>query len=289
MKIYIHSVFLEPTWLIPAARRAEELGYHGFTVSDHLLYPKDLMSRYPYGEEPFPSTSPWPDIWVTVAALAGATTRLRFLSCIYLALARPPVAAAKAVATAAILSGYRVDFGMAVGWMREEFEHMGQDFATRGRRHDEMVQLLREIWSGEWVEHHGPFYDYPPFRVLPAPDRPIPILGGGDSEVAMRRSAVLDGWLGSRWYATEDALELVERMGDYRREAGTEATDFQVFLSLDHAPTLEECRRFEQLGVTGLWTHPWTPIGEPTKAPAPTLEQVMRGMEDYADRVVSRL
>jgi alkanesulfonate monooxygenase SsuD/methylene tetrahydromethanopterin reductase-like flavin-dependent oxidoreductase (luciferase family) len=197
---------------------------------------------------------------------------------------------AKAVATAAILSGYRVDFGMAVGWMREEFEHTGQDFHTRGRRHDEMVQLLREIWTGDWVEHHGRYYDYEPFRVLPAPERPIPILGGGDSEVAMRRSAAtLDGWLGSQWYPHDDAVQVVERLHRYRSEAGTADRPFQIIVSLDHSPSVEECRRFEELGVTAMWTHPWTPVGEPTKAPDPTLEHVMHGMEDYADRVVSRL
>jgi len=288
MKIYVHSVFMEPEHLTPTAKRAEELGYHGFTVSDHLLYPQDLMSQYPYDAEPFPTKSPFPDTWVTIGALAGATTTLRFLSCIYLALARPPVAVAKAVGTAAIMSDYRVDFAMAVGWMREEFEHMGQDFKTRGRRHNEMVDILREIWSGDWVDHHGDHYDYKPFLSSPAPKREIPILGGGDSEIAMRRCAEkMDGWLGANWYPYDEAVALVEKIQAYRREAGTAEKDFQIFISLDRTPTLEDCKVFDDMGVTALWTHPWVPEGRSSSDPG--LQHALDSLEDYAERVVSKL
>jgi probable F420-dependent oxidoreductase len=288
MRIYIHSVFVEPEHLRPLAVRAEELGYHGLTVHDHLLYPKNLGSTYPYAKDGLPDTSPWPDPWVTVANLAGATTELRFLSAVYLALARPPVLTAKAVATAAILSDYRVDFGMAVGWMKEECDHTGQDFRTRGRRHDELVALIREIWTGDWVEHHGEHYDYEPFRCLPAPKRPIPILGGGDSEVAMRRCARgMDGWLGANWYPADEAAALVERIHEYRREYGTQDRDFQIFISLDRTPTLDDCARFDELGVTAMWTHPWKPEGRTSSDHG--LDAMLEGLEDYAERVVSKL
>ena len=139
--------------------------------------------------------TPWPDPWVTIAFLAGQTTTLRFFTNIYVLPARPPVAVAKLVGTAAVLSGNRVALGIGMGWMEEEFEAMEQPFAGRGRRADEMLDVIRTLWTGEVVEHHGAHYDLPPLEVQPVPSEPVPVWVGGTSDAALRRAARNDGWI----------------------------------------------------------------------------------------------
>ena len=124
----------------------------------------------------------WPDPWVTIGFLAGHTTTLRFFTNIFVLPPRPPVAVAKLAGTAAALSGNRVALGIGMGWMEEEFEAMGQPFAGRGKRADEMIEVLRTLWTGEVVEHHGEFFDLPPLEIQPVPTEPVPIWVGGTSE-----------------------------------------------------------------------------------------------------------
>jgi probable F420-dependent oxidoreductase len=178
----------------------DEAGYHGMLVPDHLVYPRVLNSPYPSPTgKPFwaPETA-WPDPWVLIGAMAAVTTRLHFTNSVYIAPARPLLEVAKQVATASVLSGGRVSLAAGAGWMREEFDLLGQDFANRGRRLDEMIPALRELWRGGWVSWHGEHYDIPELMMEPHPEAPVPILCGGESEAAMRRAARLcDGWLGT--------------------------------------------------------------------------------------------
>ncbi len=142
--------------LIELAQLLDEAGYHGVTVSDHICYPRELKSPYPYS--PYPDGRPiwepetsWPDTWVLIGAMIGATKNLHFTNNIYIAGNRPILVVAKQVGTAAVLSGNRVEFGVAAGWMREEFDLNGQDWDNRGRRLNEMIQALRVLWQPGWV------------------------------------------------------------------------------------------------------------------------------------------
>ena len=127
-------------------------------LSDHVFYPEQLESKYPYtpdGKPQFRPEESWPDPWVAIGAMAAVTTSLRFVTNVYVLPARNPFVVAKAVGTAAVLSDDRVLLGIGAGWMREEFEQMGQAFAKRGARMEEMVEVLRTLWQGGMVEHHG--------------------------------------------------------------------------------------------------------------------------------------
>src|SRR5207237_9456327 len=94
---------------------------------------------------------------------------------------RPPFAVAKMVATAAVLSQNRVALGVGMGWNAQEFDLMGQPFRQRGKRADEMLEVLAKLWAGGWVEHHGEFYDFDRVEMTPAPTAPIPVYVGGVS------------------------------------------------------------------------------------------------------------
>ena len=246
------------------AAAAEEAGFDSVAVSDHVVYPARLDSRYPYTPDGVPLFSPdedWPDPWVAVGAMSAVTTRLRFLTNVYVLPLRNPFVVAKAVGTAAYLSRGRVGLGIGAGWMAEEFELMGQPFARRGKRMDEMVEVVRTLWRGGMVEHHGEFYDFDPVEMRPAPPAPVPIYVGGHSEIAMRRAATLgDGWLGM-YYSVEELEQHCRTVEQAREDAGTADRPFEIIASPMVTPTAENCERLEAAGVTTILTSAWMAQG----------------------------
>jgi len=246
------------------AAAAEEAGFDSVAVSDHVVYPARLESRYPYTPDGVPLFSPdedWPDPWVAVGAMSAVTSRLRFLTNVYVLPLRNPFVVAKAVGTAAYLSRGRVGLGIGAGWMAEEFELMGQPFARRGKRMDEMVEVVRTLWNGGMVEHHGEFYDFDPVEMRPAPPAPVPIYVGGHSEIAMRRAATLgDGWLGM-YYSVEELEQHCRTLERAREDAGTADRPFEIIASPMVTPTAENCERLEAAGVTTILTSAWMAQG----------------------------
>jgi len=200
MELWLGLGYVDTADLVRVAVACEQAGVAGVSMSDHLVRPGRLDSAYPYSRDGSIVWEPethWPDSWVAIGAMAAATTTLRFGTGVFVAPLREPVALAKAVSTAAEISGGRVVCGLGSGWMREEFDVVGQDFDSRGRRLDEITEILRKLWSGEIVEHSGPHYRFPPVQMVPAPAVPIPIWIGGNTPAAMRRAARHDGWIGA--------------------------------------------------------------------------------------------
>ena len=260
LKFWMGVAFAEPDELFDLARAADDSGWHGITVSDHIVYLRDLRSPYPYTPDGEPGWQPetsWPDPWVTVAALAAATTNLRFTTNIYVAPLRDTVTVAKAVATAAVLSGNRVAAGLAPGWCQEEFELTGQDFATRGKRLDEMIPALRALWDGGWTSFDGDHLQLPELRISPTPDTRIPIYIGGDTTIALKRAARLgDGWIGALYKPSEAEAKVAELRG-YLADAGRADDDFEIVLSLLARDSADLFAHMEGVGVTGIIHAPW--------------------------------
>ena len=163
--------------------------------------------------------------------MAAVTTTLRFNTGIYVAPLRHPLVVAKAVATASVLSHGRVALGAGAGWAKEEYDQLGENFRTRGARLDEMIEILRKVWAGGMVEHHGRYYDFDLLQMVPKPAAPIPIYIGGKSEPALRRAARNDGWFGSG-DDPADVLGLVERLRGYRREYGRQNQAFDTIVPM---------------------------------------------------------
>ena len=145
-------------------------------------------------------------------ALSTVTTRLRFFTSVYVPAARNPFQVAKSVGTAAVISGNRVALGVGIGWCEDEFELLEQSFRTRGKRTDEGLALLKELWTPGWTEFSGDFYDAPRLVMEPTPTAPIPIYVGGLSEIAFARAARHDGWVGDM-YKTDEAIGWAQRLG----------------------------------------------------------------------------
>jgi probable F420-dependent oxidoreductase len=207
VRFSIVTAFQPTEQLIPLAKAADELGYHAISVPDHVVDVEELETPYPYtadGTRRWDLDTDWPDTWVLIGALAAVTTRVRFFNSIYVAALRSPFQVAKSVGTAAVLSGNRVSLGVGIGWCREEFDLLGQDFRTRGRRTDEGLALMKALWEPGWTEFEGEFYSAPRMMMNPSPTAPIPVYVGGLSEIAFHRAARHDGWVGDI-YTVEEA------------------------------------------------------------------------------------
>ncbi len=288
MKFLVPMVFNDPRHCCALARAADESGWDAATVSDHVVHPQSIRTPYPYTEDGslrWEESAPWPDPWVTIAAMAAVTERLRFFTYVYVLPLRNPFQVAKTVGTAAVLSDGRIALGLGVGWMQEEFELLGQDFRRRGRRTDEMIEVMRKLWTGKMVEHHGRFYDFDPVRMLPAPQAPIPLYVGGLSEPALRRAARLgDGWL-SDVHPARELAEIAERLRGYRREYGRSEEPFQIIAACVDAFDVDAYQRLEERGITHLMAVPWLLYGKP----ADSLEAKRDAIRRFADDVILKM
>ena len=260
MKFWHALTFMEPSEAIDLAVVSDDCGYDGLCVADHLFTPKELSSKYPYsdtGAPRFEDDAPWPDPWVLIGAMAARTKRIHFTTNVYIAPLRDLFTVAKAVSTAACIAPGRVSLGMGMGWMREEFAQTGQDFDSRGKRANEMIPVLKKLWSGDWVEHHGTHYDFDAVRIAPVPDEPIPIYIGGHSPAAIKRATELaDGWIGVD-YKVDEAEELVRTIRRKLQSLGRDGKPFEMILALWTHLDRDLCNRFADLGVTGLMVAPW--------------------------------
>lgn len=282
MKYWQALAFVEMDQILPLARLAEDLGFHGITLSDHLITSRQQADRYLYsrdGDVVWHPETPWPDPWVMAACIGQATSQIRIMTCVYILPLRDPFSAAKAVSTAAALSNDRVTLGMGIGWQGLEFELTGQDFRTRGRRADEQLEVMEKLMSGQMVEHHGEFYDFSPIQMSPVPGSRLPIYVGGHSESALRRAARHDGWLGLG-YAAPDISALIERLHTLREEKGQQNEPYDIWLaSLDLAS--DDISRFEDMGVTSMSGAHFMQGG---RAAPSSLESKQRRMEAFAKR-----
>lgn len=294
MKFWCGTAFMKTTEVPAVAAMLDAAGYHGMLTSDHLIFPRQLTSPYPSPTgKPFwdPSTA-WPDSWVMTGAMAAVTTNLRFANAVYIAPARPILEVAKQVATASVLSGGRVSLAVGAGWMREEFELLGQDFDNRGARLDEMLQALRVLWCGGWVSWEGEHYQIPELMIEPHPEGPVPILCGGESDAALRRAARLcDGWVGTA-YPLNEVGDYVQRLRRYRDEYGRSEEPFEVIVGLFDPPSPDLYARADEAGVTGVMCSPWAGIAdinaghhEDLQKPA---ERYREPIERFAEAIVSK-
>jgi probable F420-dependent oxidoreductase len=286
MEFCFSATFSPAEDLVPLAEAGDEHGWSTMTVSDHLINPVATRSTYPYtkdGTRRWEMGTHWPDPWITIAHLSAVTTRLRFLTTVYILPARTPIHVAKQVGTAAVLSGNRVDLGIGMGWMEEEFDAMGVPFAQRGKRADEMIEILHKLWSGEVVEHHGQFFDVPALEMLPAPTERVRISVGGTSDAALRRAARNDGWV-SDLHTLEELADIRRRIDGFREEYGRADQPFAAYGSLKDAWDLDGYRRAADAGVTHLVTMPWYFYAGPEADLAGKLD----GIKRFADDIIAK-
>lgn len=175
--------------LVAVARTADRVGAGFVGVCDHVAIPDDEYAAH--------MTTTWYDTVATLAFLAAHTERTRLLSVVWIAAYRHPLQTAKSFGTLDHLSGGRAILGVGAGHVRGEFDALGIDFTTRGRRLDEILECVREAFSSPYVSHHGEFYDYDEVGVGPRPaQQDLPVWVGGMGRAAWRRVGRYgDGWI----------------------------------------------------------------------------------------------
>jgi probable F420-dependent oxidoreductase len=222
---------------------AEEAGADGLWVSDHLLMLDEPTSEYPFsddGRPPWEMTDPYLEALACCAWIAAATERCRVGTAILILPQRNVLEVAKTAATIDHLSAGRFALGVGAGWYSGEMEALGYDFGSRGRRFDEMLEVLRSAWGGRPAAYDGDHVSVPERIVLeprPAQRQGVPILVGGMSSPARRRAARLgDGWLAIAGASDWDADGLAAGLADVRERREDPAAEFEAVLQLNADP-----------------------------------------------------
>lgn len=231
---------------------AERLGVHSGWVSDHIAWPADIASNYPYSDDgafPAPNSMAWLDPIGTLLFAAGITENLRLGQTVLIMGYRPPIQTAKQIATLDVVSNGRAILGAGVGWMSEEFDVLGMPFDNRGRRADEQLEIFDTLFTHDTPSYRGDFYSFPEIKFEPKPVQAhVPVWIGGSSEAAFRRTACF----GDCFHAAFEPLDTVaagwQRVQELTAEAGRDphAMELSIRLYLDPEATMKP-----QLSVAG--------------------------------------
>lgn len=226
MKFALHfgnNTFPDAAGAVRLARLAEAAGFDSLFAVDHVVIPDDYQSPYPYAPTrrlPGGRATAYPDPLIWMAYVAAATTRLRLMTAVIILPQRHPLVLAKQVATLDHLSGGRIELGIGVGWLREEFAALGVPFERRGRRADEYVAAMRALWREDGASFAGEFVNFERMSCNPKPVAgSVPIIVGGHTEAAARRA----GRLGDGFFPSIGAQVDVMPLLDVARRAAEAA------------------------------------------------------------------
>jgi probable F420-dependent oxidoreductase len=256
-----------PEFLSTYAAAAEQAGFASIWIGEHVVFLDEYTSKYPYatdGRLSLPPTAGMLELFATLTFLASVTERVRLGTAVCLVPQRNPVYTAKSVATVDWLSGGRVDFGVGIGWLREEFDALNEPFDERVARTSEYLAVMRTLWRDEVSSYDGNLYKLAPCRMFPKPVQPggPPIYFGGETQPALRRVADLgDGWHGFN-HLPDTAAESVKRLEALLTERGRTLDEIDVTVcpylqpvQPSHLPAYRDAG-VDQLVLTGFAADP---------------------------------
>lgn len=242
------------------AKAVEDRGYDLLLAYDHVLgaNPND-----PAFDGPYDNDDPFHEPLALFAYLAGVTETLTLGTSILILPQRQTALVAKQAAEVDVLSEGRLRLGVGVGWNALEYEALGIDFDTRGRRIEEQLEVLRRLWTDHLVEFDGRWHHLPDVGINPRPvQRPVPVWMGGEAPPVLRRVGRLaDGWLSpARWKPLGEPLDAVEdklaTIHDHAHEAGRDPDDLRIVARMnpdgDPSEWVERAREWRDLGATHL-------------------------------------
>jgi probable F420-dependent oxidoreductase len=230
------------------AGRIDALGYHSGWVSDHIAWPREITSKYPYSDDgafPAPAGVPWLDPLGTLLYVAACTEQIRLGTTVLILGYRPPVQTAKLIATLDNLSGGRTILGVGVGWMREEFEVLGMPFDHRGARADEQLEVFEALFTQPEPAYEGKYYRFPAVGFQPRPvQERVPIWVGGGTEAALRRCVRYGDVLHIAFTPLAEIRDLVARTAALATEAGRDPATigYSVRVYLDFDGTMDPAK-----------------------------------------------
>ena len=243
----------DPNVLREYVQTVEGLGYDYLTIYDHVL---GANPDRPGGwSGPYTYQTQFHEPMVLFGWMAALTRHLEFVTGVLILPQRQTALVAKQAAQISVLAGGRFRLGVGVGWNEVEYVGLKEDFHVRGKRVEEQVTLLRDLWTKPLVTFNGDFDNVPDAGINPLPPQPIPIWFGGNADVALRRSAHLgDGWLPNSMSVEELRVQL-KTLRTYLAEAGRNPENFGVDfrMSVNRTPQSEwvsEAAQLTELGVT---------------------------------------
>jgi len=247
------SPFSTPELLAVIGHEAEERGFGGIWVGEHVVLFEEYASSYPYADDgriPAPPGTGLLEPLNTLSFLAAHTSTVRLGTAMVLLPQRNPVYTAKEVATLDWLSNGRVDFGIGVGWLEEEFKAVNVSWPQRGRRTDEYLEVLHSLWTDETSQFNGEFYSLDPCQMFPKPvQSPVPIHIGGESDAALRRVARA----GHGWHtfnrAPGDLAAPLGRLDGFLTDHGRSRSDITITVCPYFQPL--DADRAERYGEAG--------------------------------------
>lgn len=230
---------------------AEELGYEHLLAYDHVV--GATHDREPKLWGPYTDKHPFHDPFVMFAYLAGLTQRISFVTGILILPQRQTALVARQSADLDLLSKQRLRLGVGIGWNYVEYESLGEDFHTRGKRIEEQIKLLRQLWTKPLVTFDGKFDQIDRAALNPRPHANIPVWMGGFADVALQRAVVLaDGFIFAD--GAVDAFEHVSRLKQYLRQAERATDNFGLHCNMLKAKTpdqvTETVMRWRDVGGT---------------------------------------
>ena len=222
--IYLPQIgpIAQPAHITTVARAVESAGFDSLWVFDHVVLREDYGTPYPYSEDgrlAIPTTANFVEPLTLLSFAAAVTERVELGTAVLVLPMRDPVLHAKIISSLDHLSAGRVILGAGVGWWKEEFEALSMPFDRRGRRMDEYLAVLRDLWTNDFGTFRGEFYDTTGWACNPKPSRHVPIWLGGNNPAQLDRiGRFADGWL-----ANPPMLDTLEPDFDRARQAASDA------------------------------------------------------------------
>lgn len=235
MKFALHfsnSNFPDAAGARRLAQAAEAAGFESLVVIEHVVWPTHYESRYPYsptGRLPGDPSTKLPDPLIWMAFALAATSRVKCMTGILILPQRNPVVLAKELATLDDMSGGRLELGIGVGWLKEEFEALGVPFEKRGARTDEYIEAMRALWAKDDASYDGRFVSFKGMSCNPKPAKGrVPIHIGGHSEAAARRAAKYGDGFFPATGSQVDIRPVIEHMHKLAAENGRDPREIEI-------------------------------------------------------------
>lgn len=284
---YTLSIAMGPIeQMIDLAKTAEEVGFDSIALPDSIFYFEKQSVDYPYtadGKRMFDENTPCVDPLILAGAMGAVTSTLRFYTNVMKLGSRNPLLVARQVGSVANLTNNRFGFGVGIGWAPEEFEWCGVPYARRGKRVDEMIEVIKLVLAGGMVEFHGEFYDFDRLQMSPAPSKPVPFYVGGHTDVALKRAARIgDGWT-SAMMTGDQLSETIGKINKLRTGYGKADQPFEFQAVCMDKFGVDGHRELVQIGVTDYITIPWIFEGLGFDAP---LDKKQDSLKRFADTYI---
>jgi probable F420-dependent oxidoreductase len=261
MRFGVHLVasgkMIEGDKIARVARRAEELGYDSLWVSDHIIFPTELRSAYPYspdGKLPLDPNNPLLEPFTVLSYAAAVTTTVKLGTSVVIVPYRDPIVTAKIISSLDVLSNGRFIFGVGVGWLDEEFRALRLNMKDRAAQTKEALAVMKACWTQTDPEFHGKFFDFSGIKFAPKPRQNPhpPIWFGGNSMPALKRAVEQgDGWH-SVWMTPEEVANTANTLRDLCAKAGKDFSKFPLTINVNHRVplTVDNVKKYEDAGIS---------------------------------------